>query len=217
MKNLSECNVYEYKNLAVGGMSREWKWQRLGRPCEIYEDARRVDGPVLPEFPIPICDCGRPAGVMQSRDEDTAARAYYCCVDYHVSVITMHLLLCYVYLLMLKLGLQDLERCYFFQWIDGPEKTDYRYLMFSHLEGALPHDRFRRWVPPPPDPVMTGEEKSLATAQHLQYPPLCECGDPAECSIDEAAEPGEGVVVKYFLCRNKNRVRQHATFVYCFA
>ena len=90
-------------------MSREWKWQRLGRPCEIYEDARRVDGPVLPEFPIPICDCGCPAGVMQSRDEDTIARAYYCCVDYRVSAITMHLLLCYVYLLMLKLGLQDLD------------------------------------------------------------------------------------------------------------
>jgi hypothetical protein len=31
-----------------------------------------------------ICDCGKPAGVRQSRHEDTAATAYYCRNDYRV-------------------------------------------------------------------------------------------------------------------------------------
>ena len=66
---------------------RQQKWRKRGRPKELYPDVTCVDAPVLPEFPVPICDCGNPAGVDQSRIEATAARAYYCCNDYRVSAL----------------------------------------------------------------------------------------------------------------------------------
>jgi hypothetical protein len=79
-------------------LMRKWKWQKRGRPKELYFDVTCVDAPVLPELPVPMCDCGKPAGVDQSYYEDTAARAYYCCNDYRVSaLIISSFLLCYVY------------------------------------------------------------------------------------------------------------------------
>jgi hypothetical protein len=68
-------------------LMRKWKWQKRGRPKELYFDVTCVDAPVLPELPVPMCDCGKPAGIDQSYYEDTAARAYYCCNDYRVSAL----------------------------------------------------------------------------------------------------------------------------------
>lgn len=65
---------------------RKEKWDKKGRPKELYYDESCKDAPVPPEYPVPMCDCGRPAGVRQSKHEDTAARAYYCCLDYRVSL-----------------------------------------------------------------------------------------------------------------------------------
>jgi hypothetical protein len=79
-------------------LMREWKWEKRGRPRELYFDETCVDAPVLPEFPVPMCDCGVPAGVDQSYFEDTAARAYYCCNDYRVSAV---IVLSYLMLLVL--------------------------------------------------------------------------------------------------------------------
>jgi hypothetical protein len=44
-------------------------------------------------------------------------------------------------------------RCFFFQWIDGSDKFDPRYLLFANwLCGRTSHERFKRWVSPPPNP-----------------------------------------------------------------
>lgn len=66
------------------GSFRRHKWEERGRPKALYYDESCKDAPILPQFPVPICDCGRPVGVRQSRHEDTAARAYYCCNDYRI-------------------------------------------------------------------------------------------------------------------------------------
>nr|AAV64230.1 unknown [Zea mays] len=75
-------------------------------------------------------------------------------------------------------------RC-FFQWIDGHDKFDPRYLLFANwLCGKTSHERFKRWVPPPPNPPpMTDAEKEVATERKMDLPPRCDCGDRAV--IDE--------------------------------
>ncbi|CAO2038187.1 unnamed protein product [Urochloa humidicola] len=133
---------------------RENKWK--DRPSDLYPNVSCKDAPVPPALPIPNCDCGKPAQVTQSMHPDTAARAYYTCSDYRGS-----------------------EKCYFFQWIDGPEMVDKRILHFKRW-GTKPYDRFQRWVPPPPNPPpMTAEEKKEATARRMANPSLCNCGVPA--------------------------------------
>jgi hypothetical protein len=39
----------------------------------------RHDDLVLPPLPVPLCHCGIPAQVKQSRDEATTGRAFYTC------------------------------------------------------------------------------------------------------------------------------------------
>ena len=73
---------------------RRHKWQKRGRLKELYMDMSCKDAPVPLELPVPMCDYGKPAGVDQSRHEDTAARAYYCCNDYRVSELVVMLLIC---------------------------------------------------------------------------------------------------------------------------
>jgi hypothetical protein len=52
----------------------------------------------------------------------------------------------------------------FFQWIDGPDKFDPRYLLFDDWRGHHQREHFERWVPPPPNPPpITKDEKHLAT------------------------------------------------------
>jgi hypothetical protein len=90
-------------------------------------------------------------------------------------------------------------RCFFFQWIDGPDKFDPRYLLFDNwLSGKNTRERFKHWVPPPPNPPpMTDEEKNIATERRLESPPRCDCGDRAMICEDTA---------KYFVCPNSNYV-----------
>jgi hypothetical protein len=81
----------------------------------------------------------------------------------------------------------------FFQWVDGPDKFDPRYLLFANwLCGRRSHERFKRWVPPPPNlPPMTDAEKGVATERRLESPPRCDCGDRDVINEDTA---------KYFVC-----------------
>jgi hypothetical protein len=67
----------------------------------------------------------------------------------------------------------------FFRWIDSPDNFDPWYLLFDNwLGGRNTRERFKRWVPPPPNsPPMTGDEKNLATDEQLESPPRCDCGD----------------------------------------
>jgi hypothetical protein len=85
-------------------------------------------------------------------------------------------------------------RC-FFQWIDGPDKFDPRYLLFANwLCGSSSHERFKRWVPPPLNPPpMTDAEKEVATERRVESSPRYDCGDPAVNDEDTA---------KYFVCSN---------------
>jgi hypothetical protein len=85
-------------------------------------------------------------------------------------------------------------RFFFFQWIDGLDKLDPRYLLFANwLCGRTSHERFKRWVSPPPNsPPMTDVEE-VATQRRMELPPRCDCGDRAV--IDEDT-------VKHFVCPN---------------
>ena len=65
--------------------------------------------------------------------------------------------------------MKEHERCFFFQWIDGPEKFDPRYLLFEDWVCRQPRERFHRWVPPPPNPPeMTEFEKELPNIDDLR-------------------------------------------------
>jgi hypothetical protein len=47
------------------------------------------------------------------------------------------------------------------------------------LRGRNTHERFKRWVPPPPNPTpMKDEEKNLATQRRLESPHRCDYRDP---------------------------------------
>jgi hypothetical protein len=60
----------------------------------------------------------------------------------------------------------------FFQWIDGPDKFDHRYLLFANwLCGRSSHEHFKRWMPPPSNsPPMTDEGKDVAIERRLVSP-----------------------------------------------
>jgi hypothetical protein len=152
------------------------------------------EGPVLPSFPEPLCFCGIPAEVKQSRRRETAARAYYmCCVKYEVLPNCGSTI---VY-----------QPCEFFQWIDGPEMYDPRILMFPHNEEETsPWCSFKRWVPPPPNPPpMTIEEKKEAVSRRVRDPPLCHCNVRAKIQ-----RPNPGVserFLAFFRCSRKRLVR----------
>jgi hypothetical protein len=52
---------------------------------EQYLDVSSKDAHVLPDLPVPNCDCGRPAWVCQSKHPNTAARCFYLCGSFNVS------------------------------------------------------------------------------------------------------------------------------------
>ena len=143
--------------MAKTGLSQRIVPQRVQQRC-----------PVPPELPVPNCDCGRPADVFQSRHPDTAARCFYTCSHFNVSnyfrmffffiCITRLLIFCWNFVV------QAHEWCFFFQWIDGADKFDPRYLLFDDWwRGRYPQEHFEWWVPPPPNPPsMTAKEKHLA-------------------------------------------------------
>ncbi|TVU41699.1 hypothetical protein EJB05_15242, partial [Eragrostis curvula] len=101
-----------------------------------YPRVSSIDGPVPPALPVPICECGNPAVVQQSRHRVTAGRAFYQCRS---------------------------DECFFFQWIDGQEMYDPRILLFPWNQKSYEYKNFKRWVPPPPNPPpMTNDEKVVA-------------------------------------------------------
>ena len=95
-------------------------------PSECDEDA-----PVPPALPVPFCRCepgNQLAEVKQSRYSKTAGRAFYIC-KWNDSLNPCH--------------------CFFFQWIDGPDKFDPRIRLFPYYRSeSWAYNEFRRWVPP---------------------------------------------------------------------
>src|SRR6185437_5691491 len=96
-------------------------------PSECDEDA-----PVPHALPVPFCLCepgNQLAEVKQSRHPKTAGRAFYKC-KWNDSLNPCH--------------------CFFFQWIDGPDKFDPRIRLFPYYwSESWAYNDFRRWVPPP--------------------------------------------------------------------
>jgi hypothetical protein len=92
----------------------------------------------------------------------------------------------------------------FFQWIDGPEMVDRRIMHFRHFgRTRTPYEKFKRWVPPPPNPpAMTAEEKKEAISRRMANPPLCKCGVPAQ--IHRMME--DSPYTPTFECRNRTKV-----------
>ncbi|KAG2604674.1 hypothetical protein PVAP13_4NG125265 [Panicum virgatum] len=124
-------------------------------PSECDEDA-----PVPHALPVPFCRCepgNQLAEVKQSRHPKTAGRAFYIC-KWNDSLNHCH--------------------CFFFQWIDGPDKFDPRIRLFPYYRSeSWAYKDFRRWVPPPPNPpLMTEEEKQEAAIYRVNNPPKCHCG-----------------------------------------
>ena len=118
--------------------------------CKIwYRGEAKEDGPVPPPIPIPNCECGILAEVKQSRHPKTSARAFYMCSkNLSFKWITPHIY-------------ESSSPCFFFQWIDGPDKFDPRIRLFAYEDETMPYHKFKRWVPPPPHPpLMTAEEKA---------------------------------------------------------
>jgi hypothetical protein len=65
-------------------------------------------GPLLPALPTPVCYCGLPAYVKQSRHPGSAGRAFYLCkLKRRPPTLDAYL-----------------SGCNFFQWIDGHEMFD---------------------------------------------------------------------------------------------
>jgi hypothetical protein len=102
-------------------------------------------------------------------------------------------------------------RCFFYQWIDGPDKFDPQYLLFANwLCGRTSHECFKRWVPPPPNPPpMTDAEKEVATKRRMDSTPRCDCGDRVVIVEDTA---------KHFVCPNIDYVSHRcAKFInFCY-
>ena len=96
-------------------------------PSEYDEDA-----PVPPALPVPFYRCepgNQLAVVKQSRRPKTAGRAFYVC-KWNDLLNPCH--------------------CFFFQWIDSPDKFDPRIWLFPYYPSeSWPYNEFRRWVPPP--------------------------------------------------------------------
>ena len=157
---------------------------------------RDKDAPVLESaLPVPYCDCGFTAEVKQSRDEDTAGRAFYTC---HVKPA--------------RGDHSHIEPCHFFKWIDGPKKFDPRIRLFPwRSEETYPLAQFKRWVPPPPNPPeMSDEEKAEARQSHIMNPPLCHYGVPSRL-----IRPNPGVeFTPFFRCPLRDSMS--ATVVFKF-
>ena len=115
-----------------------------------YPSEEDADAPVPPALAVPDCRCGSPAEVQQSRHPNTAGRAYYVCKKKYMRS---------------KCRFTEILPCWFFQWIDGPEKYDPRIRLFPYeSEKLVPYHEFRRWVPPPPNPPpMTVDERMAAS------------------------------------------------------
>jgi hypothetical protein len=94
-------------------------------------------GPFPPALPTPLCACGLPAFVKQSRHPESAGRAFYCC-ELRRRLSQLH---------------SFVDGCNFYQWIDGDEIFDPSIMLFPYdpLKSS-PYDEFVRWVPPPPNP-----------------------------------------------------------------
>ena len=118
--------------------------------------------PFLPAEPTPLCYCGLPTFVKQSRHPASTGRAFYCCqLKRRPPTLDAYL-----------------EGCNFYQWIDGDEIFDPLIMLFPYDPWkSVPYLEFVRWVPPPPNPPeMTEAEKVDAALCHLANPPRCHCG-----------------------------------------
>jgi hypothetical protein len=69
----------------------------------------RRDDLVPAPLPVPMCHCGIPAQVKQSRDESTAGRAFYTCARKWILNEDG------------SPSQYNIAPCFFYQWIDGPE------------------------------------------------------------------------------------------------
>ncbi|KAG2601428.1 hypothetical protein PVAP13_5KG590707 [Panicum virgatum] len=151
-------------------------------PSECDEDA-----PVPPTLPVPFCRCepgNQLAEVKQSRHPKTAGRAFYIC-KWNDSLNPCH--------------------CFFFQWIDGPDKFDPRIRLFPYYRSeSWAYNEFRRWVPPPPNPPpMTEEEKQEAAIYRVNNPPKCHCSVRAKLQRPNIAVPPK--FTPFFRCSLKTR------------
>jgi hypothetical protein len=154
----------------------------------------RRDDPVPPPLPVPMCHCGIPAQVKQSRDEATAGRAFYTSVRKWI----------------LNEGggpsQYNIAPCVFHQWIDGPKNFDPRIRLFPWLESVVqPYHEFKRWVPPPPNPLeMTFQEKQEVGCKCVSNPPLCHCGRPNKLQLLDLDLPDK--FTPFFRCNQRTHV-----------
>jgi hypothetical protein len=140
------------------------------------------DAPISPHLPILRCEHHKEAYVKQSRHPSMTTRDYYYCPYKSVSNNISHVwILCNLTLISLFL-MSKQDRCRFFQWIDDPEMFDPQILFHPYDRNEYsPLISFKRWVPPPLNPLlMIGAEKDEASTHRICNPPACKCGYRAE-------------------------------------
>ncbi|KAF8675232.1 hypothetical protein HU200_047902 [Digitaria exilis] len=124
-----------------------------------YPYVEDAHGPIPPDLSVPNCCYGVPAEVKQSRHPKTAGRAYYICRFKYERA---------------RYPYESLP-CWFFQWIDGPEKFDPRIRLFPYESQKLvPYHEFRRWVAPPPNPPPMTVDERMAAARRRDGWPVCQ-------------------------------------------
>jgi hypothetical protein len=140
-------------------MYRESLWQKRGRPRELYPDVSSKDAHVPPDF---LCLIVTVADQLRYVNPNIHTRLLV--VSTLVAVLTyiacVLLMFTRCVLMFRSIPVGSLE--VFFQWIDGPDKFDPRYLLFANwLCERNTHERFKRWVSPPLNlPPMTDRRRT---------------------------------------------------------
>jgi hypothetical protein len=160
-------------------------------------------GPFVLAEPTSLCYCGLPAFVKQSRHPASAGRAfYYCQLKRSPPTLDAYL-----------------ERCSFYQWIDGDEMFDPSITLFPYDPWkSVPYSEFVCWVPPPPNsPKMAEAENVDATLRCLANPPRCHCG----VSVLLTTPGQRGAFTAFYRCGLSDYVSSHESnlslslYVFC--
>jgi hypothetical protein len=149
-------------------------------------------GPFPPALLTPLCACGLPAFVKQSRHPQSAGRAFYCC----------QLRRCPSQLRSF------IDGCNFYQWMDGDEMFDPSIMLFPYDPWkSCPYDEFVRWVRRALNPPeMTKLEKVDAALNHLVNRPRCHCDMVAVLQLPSQ----KGMFTPFYRCGQRDYVSAHA-------
>jgi hypothetical protein len=152
--------------------------------------------PIVLAEPAPLCYCGLPAFVKQSRHPASARHAFYCCqlkrCKRRPPTLDAYL-----------------EGCSLYQWIDGDEMFEPSIMLFPYDPWkSVPYSEFVRWVLPPPNPLEMTEAEKVDAALHCRAnPPRCHCG----VSVRLTTPTQRGAFTAFYHCGLPDYVSCHGS------